>query len=208
MAASQTKWHSFVGGFRILTTRVAVVLVFGLVLVAEPAWPEGGWMDSTLHWVSMLLLAVGVMGRLWCTLFISGYKTKHLITSGPYSIVRNPLYVFSLLGGLGIAFGSGMFSIAFLVLALFGLYYPTVIVLEERKLRELHGTAFEEYCQRVPALLPRFSLYEEPEQYEIRPRFFRKAMLDGLAFFMVFPMFELIEHLQHAKVLPIWISMF
>jgi protein-S-isoprenylcysteine O-methyltransferase Ste14 len=208
MAASQTKWQAFVGGFRILTTRVAVVPLLALVLFTKPVWPEGGRVDSTLHFASMLLLATGVMGRLWCTLFISGFKTKHLITSGPYSVVRNPLYVFSLLGGLGLALGTGMFSMALLVAVLFALYYPTVIVLEEQKLRAIHGAAFDDYCQRVPSLVPRLSLYQEPENYEMRPRFFRKAMLDGLGFFMIYPLLEVIKHLHYVEKLPFWRTLF
>ena len=48
------------------------------------------------------LVGIATVGRLWCALYIAGYKTDKLITSGPYSMCRNPLYFFSLLGGIGV----------------------------------------------------------------------------------------------------------
>jgi protein-S-isoprenylcysteine O-methyltransferase Ste14 len=44
------------------------------------------------------LAAMIASHRLWCSLYISGYKNSQLITSGPYSLCRNPLYFFSFVG--------------------------------------------------------------------------------------------------------------
>jgi protein-S-isoprenylcysteine O-methyltransferase Ste14 len=205
MTNQQSWWARAVGGFRIVTSRGVVVLMAVLLLFSASQWPRNGWLFTVMTFASVILIAIGVLGRLWCTLFISGYKTKHLITAGPYSIVRNPLYFFSFIGAVGVALATGMLTFVLLVLLLFAFYYPTVIQLEEEKLRQIHGATFDEYCRRVPSILPKFSLYQEPEFYEITPRLFRKAARDSIWFFVAFSFIKLIAHL-HAlqwKWLPV-----
>ena len=52
------------------------------------------------------VLAAGVSLRLWSTLHIGGHKRQRVVMDGPYSICRNPLYLFSLLATLGVGLGS------------------------------------------------------------------------------------------------------
>ena len=51
--------------------------------------------------LGFVLVVFGSFGRIWASLYIEGNKTKNLVTSGPFSIVRNPLYFFSLIMLLG-----------------------------------------------------------------------------------------------------------
>ena len=44
-----------------------------------------------------ILVVFGCFVRIWASLYIEGNKTKNLITAGPFSMVRNPLYFFSLI---------------------------------------------------------------------------------------------------------------
>lgn len=208
MTNEKTWWTRAVGGFRILTSRGAIALLAALLLFSSHVYPEDGWVDSLLEVGGMLLILAGVFGRLWSTLFISGYKTKSLITVGPYSIVRNPLYCFSFLGAIGVAMATEMLTLVLLVALLFALYYPTVILLEEQKLRQIHGAAFDDYCRRVPSVWPKFSLYEEPEFYDFNPRLFRKAALDSIWFLLAYPIIEIIERLHEAKVLPVYFQLY
>lgn len=189
-------------GFRIVTTRVVAVFAAALLLLNESCWPKDGTLAFALKMTGIVLIVAGAFGRLWCTLFISGYKTERLITSGPYSIARNPLYLFSFIGILGIAMSTQMLTVVALVILLFAFYYPTVIVLEERKLLKLHGAVFEEYCKKVPSFIPKFSGYQEPETYAFTTRLYRKAMFDAMWFVLVYPLIGVIEHLHRAGWLP------
>ena len=63
---------------------------------AEPVFEE------ILALVGWVLVGVGVFGRIWSGSYISGSKNAKLVVDGPYSICRNPLYLFSLLAGLGV----------------------------------------------------------------------------------------------------------
>jgi len=51
--------------------------------------------------LGFIMIVFGSFGRIWASLYIEGNKTKNLITAGPFSIVRNPLYFFSLIMLLG-----------------------------------------------------------------------------------------------------------
>ncbi len=80
-----------------------------------------------------------------------------LITTGPFARVRNPLYLGNMLIYLGFALSSGAL-LPWLPLGAFVFFvvqYSLIIVLEEAKLRELFGAEYEQYCCRVPRLVPR-----------------------------------------------------
>ncbi len=87
--------------------------------------------------------------------YASGYvkKDRELTVTGPYAYTRNPLYLGSMLiaGGFAAALLSWLLAI---VLAMgFAVIYIPVIASEERFLRNAFP-AFEEYCRRVPRLIP------------------------------------------------------
>ncbi len=83
-------------------------------------------------------------------------KNEALATTGPYAYTRNPLYLGSLLIGIGFAVAARSWWVgAVLVVMFFAIYVP-VIRGEERFLREKFPE-FDEYAQRVPRMIPRFT---------------------------------------------------
>ncbi len=70
---------------------------------------------------------------------------------------RNPLYLFSLIGALGVGMASGMASMVALIALVFALYYPVVIRREQAYLQGRHGEVFSSYCKSVPSFWPQFS---------------------------------------------------
>jgi len=83
-------------------------------------------------------------------------KNELLAMSGPYSYTRNPLYLGSILIGVGFALAARNVWIWILLAALFFAIYVPVIRGEEAFLRASFPD-FESYAQRVPRLLPRRS---------------------------------------------------
>jgi protein-S-isoprenylcysteine O-methyltransferase Ste14 len=180
---------------RLLVSRLFAVAFFLVVLAMESAH-EGNLVSTMLFLVGLVLVGIATVGRLWCSLYISGHKNSELITTGPYSLSRNPLYFFSLLGFAGIGFASETVSLG-VVLALAMLAgYPPVIRREEAVLRERFGAEFEAYCARVPRFLPRLSGYVEPETYTVNPRLFRRTMLDVVWFIWFVGVLEFVEALH------------
>jgi steroid 5-alpha reductase family enzyme len=149
-----------------------------------------------LFFIGIIFVAIASLGRMWCSLYIAGYKDNKLITKGPYSICRNPLYFFSMIGvvGIGCATETFTFPIAFIVL--FAVYYPFVIKSEERRLKQHFGDEFEEYTKKVPSFFPRFSAFEEPENYVVNPIVYRKHIFSALWFIWIIGILEVIEGLQ------------
>ncbi len=88
--------------------------------------------------------------------YAAGYleKMQRLATCGPYAYTRNPLYLGSLLIGLGLVIAGGRWFLA-VAFALFFLFvYGTVMRREEAGLREQYGREFEKYAGLVPLFFP------------------------------------------------------
>lgn len=82
-------------------------------------------------------------------------KNKALATEGPYSIVRNPLYVGNFLIALGASIMSGRLLLVALCVGLFVPVYRGLVAKEEKFLLEKYEEVFEEYCRAVPRFIPR-----------------------------------------------------
>jgi protein-S-isoprenylcysteine O-methyltransferase Ste14 len=103
--------------------------------------------------VWLIAAAVRTLGKQWAfaARLVEGHK---LITAGPYSFVRNPIYTGML--GMLVATGLAMEHWRNLVVAV-GLFAVGLVIRvrsEEKLLRAAFGEEFEEYAKRVPAVLP------------------------------------------------------
>jgi protein-S-isoprenylcysteine O-methyltransferase Ste14 len=79
-----------------------------------------------------------------------------LVTEGLFQHTRNPMYVgkFFMVLGAGVASNSGYALIGITAAYLF--MYHSIVLAEEAYLRAKFGSAFDDYCRRVPRWLPRF----------------------------------------------------
>lgn len=141
---------------------------------------EGHLAAPVMFLAGAFLVGIATIGRIWCAAYIAGYKDGTLITIGPYSMCRNPLYLFNLIGVLGMGLATLSWSFTLLFVALFALIYPAVIRAEEERLRRLHGKAFDSYRREVPRFVPRLQFVMEPESYVIKPRVLRRHLGDVL----------------------------
>ena len=163
-------------------------------LSRTPKGEEG--MHETIEAVGLAMIVICIVGRAWCSLYIGGRKKAEIVDRGPYSISRNPLYVFSFIGalGMGAQTGSIILSFTFLIIA-YAVFYATVRR-EEEWLGAVFGEPYADYVARTPRFWPDFSKWRDQETLEIRPSFFLTTLSDGLAFLLVIPLFEALEHAQ------------
>jgi protein-S-isoprenylcysteine O-methyltransferase Ste14 len=193
----------------IQTLRIQVSRLFGILMAVMLCISTSGWeeqaplMAAGLFFLGTILVGLATVGRLWCSLYIAGYKTKHLVTVGPYSMSRNPLYLFSLLGAVGVGLATRTFLFPLVLLTAFILYYPFVINIDEAELTRLHESEFSAYRKAVPRFFPKISLLEEPKEYVVKPLVFRKNILDVIWFVWALGFLPVINGLQKVEVLPV-----
>jgi protein-S-isoprenylcysteine O-methyltransferase Ste14 len=179
-----------------------VVLVLGFVFVAS-RWPEGSDIHEGLESLGIGLIVVCILGRTWCTLYIGGRKNAAVVAEGPYSISRNPLYVFSFVGAAGVGAQLGSFTITLLVPVIVWAVFRIVVAHEEAHLLATLGEPYRTYFERVPRFLPRWSLWRNVESLEIRPAQVIRTFVDACVFLVAIPVAEGFECLQNSGIIPV-----
>ncbi|MGB8583325.1 MAG: isoprenylcysteine carboxylmethyltransferase family protein [Candidatus Sulfotelmatobacter sp.] len=116
-------------------------------------------------WRSIALGAILVVPGLLIRALASGHvrKNESLATSGPYAYTRNPLYLGSLLMGVGFAVAARSWWVGIALVVMFLAIYMPVIRDEEAFLRTKFPE-FDEYARRVPRLVPRLTSYSGREK--------------------------------------------
>lgn len=169
----------------------------------QSRWPVEGVLHESLEMTGLALLVACILGRIWCSAYIGGRKNYELVTIGPFSVVRNPLYVFNFVGFTGIGLLTGMATVTLAIQLLFVLYYRVVVAREEEALAAAYGAPYRAYLARVPRWLPDPRLWIEPGAIEVRPRFLYLTARDVAWIILLYPLIELIDHLQMSGSLPV-----
>lgn len=188
---------------RRLVLAVMVVAMVAALLFGQSLFPPDTPVHESIEMVGVLLIFLGIVGRLWSTLYIGGRKSAEVVTGGPYSITRNPLYLFSSVAaaGVGAQMGSIVATIGFGVLC--AAAFHIVILREEKFLSGVMGAPYKAYLASVPRFFPKLSLYKEGDTGSFKPRLLLNTLLDGLVFLVAMPVFEAIDTAQMSGVLPV-----
>lgn len=205
--ASQTPGLGSYQHMRRIVLAVLIVVLFAALLFGQSTFPPGTPVHETIEMFGVLLIFLGIVGRLWSTLYIGGRKSAEVVTGGPYSITRNPLYVFSTVAAAGVGAQIGSFSGIILFALLCAGAFHIVILREERYLKEVLGAPYQAYLAKVPRFFPNLSLYQEGDTGSFKPRLLLNTLLDGLVFLVALPAFELIDGMQQSGMLPVWFTL-
>jgi len=111
-----------------------------------------------------------VLPGLWLRGYAAGYvkKNRELTVTGPYAYTRNPLYLGSMLIAAGFALALLSWPVALALAGGFLVIYVPVIAAEERFLRA-NFPGYDEYCRRVPRLIPRLRPARHPSGEDLPP---------------------------------------
>jgi len=203
--APASRHQGWMAAWRIRITRVLLALFAASLLVTRSTWAEDAPVAAAAMMCGGLLLTgVAAAGRLWCSLYIAGRKNRTLVTEGPYSMCRNPLYLFSLLGATGAVMAAGMFTVTLGLAVLFMLCYRPVIRAEEVRLAGLFGEEFRAYCSQVPRFLPRWRLFRHGESPQVNPRVFLDHALCVIWFPAAAGLLVLLHATELSLHLPVW----
>ena len=143
------------------------LMLCAIVLLALPSVPLTLLNDRVLprdvwcFWLGAALTAAGLLFSIWArhhlgTNWSQAVTVKHdheLIVTGPYSIVRHPIYTGLLLAFIGSAIARaewrGLFAVVLVLVALW-----RKLKLEEKWMRTRFGDSYEAYSRQVAALVP------------------------------------------------------
>lgn len=214
-SAAPTRSYIEERGFH-LRGMVGAVLIGGVTIAAACSTPltaipsAARTFLAALGWASFL---AGAGVRLWSTLYIGGRKVggrreNVLTVDGPYSIVRNPLYVGSLLIGLSTALLLQSATVLAAVIAAAVHYAWKTVPAEERFLRGLCGAAtFDDYCRRTPRFIPNPRLYRSPAEVTVYVKAMRNEARRLLRLLPLPMLLTLLNELRHSTVWPAWFTL-
>src|SRR5579859_6768231 len=140
---AKTDWSKIARRIRVPLGFVFAVLYFWL---AKPTW--------RFIALGAILIVPGLLIRA----LASGHvrKNEALATSGPYAYTRNPLYLGSLLMGVGFAVAARSVWVGVALVVMFFAIYLPVIRGEEAFLRQ-RFPEFDDYARRVPRMFPKIT---------------------------------------------------
>ncbi len=192
---------------RRITLAALLALVFFVLLFGQSVFPPETVAHEAIEMTGIVLIVIGIAGRLWSTLYIGGRKSATVVTDGPYSITRNPLYVFSSIAAVGVGAQMGSITAAVGFGVACAAAFHLVILREERFLSANLGADYRAYLAAVPRFFPKPSLYREGETAGFRPSLLLVTLLDGLVFLVAMPVFEIIDAAQVSGALPVLFRM-
>jgi len=157
----------------VVGSAVFLVIAPGFIAGWVPWWISHWQVEAPFfgiqlfRYVGAALLTLGLAGLLdsFLRFALQGigtpapvFPTRHLVVSGLYRYVRNPMYVavVSAILGQGLLLGNlKLLEYGGLVFLLFHLF---VLVYEEPTMKATFGAEYESFCARVPRWIPRFQI--------------------------------------------------
>jgi protein-S-isoprenylcysteine O-methyltransferase Ste14 len=170
------------------------------------------WWELTCFAVAVLGLALRVYTVGTAPRGTSGRNTRAqkatvLNTTGPYSVVRHPLYLANYLIGLGMSLYTRTWFLPIIVSLATILYYERIAAREEAFLESRFGDAFRQWAARVPAAIPRLSGWQPaalPFSWErALGREFYAIGEVSVAFFVLDVLEDWTVH-RHLALDPVW----
>lgn len=147
-----------------------LLLAPGSVAVLVPWWisrwqvgaPFFGFAALRVGGIALIVIGLAVLLDAFARFALQGVgtpapvlPTRHLVVSGLYRYVRNPMYlaVESLIFGQALFFGSVALLIYGLLVWL--IFHSFVVFYEEPTLRKTFGSEYDAFCATVPRWIPR-----------------------------------------------------
>ena len=156
----------------IVGSAVFLVIAPGFVAGLAPWWISRWRVEAPFFGMPLfrlaggMLIALGAIGLLdsFVRFAVQGigtpapvFPTRHLVVTGLYRYVRNPMYVavVSTILGQGLILGNvTLLEYGGLVWLVFHLF---VLIYEEPTLRASFGSEYKSFCTEVPRWIPRFT---------------------------------------------------
>lgn len=151
-------------GYALFLAGLALVF-FPRVIIRRGDWAFDGFWEG----LAVSLILIGQLLRVSARGYKSeqSYSGNHLVKTGPYALVRNPMYLGIILIGSGVVLFVLHLWTLLIFAAGFFFRYKALFVKEEQWLACVFGNDYEEYCRHVPRIIPRphFFLHADVSSY-------------------------------------------
>jgi protein-S-isoprenylcysteine O-methyltransferase Ste14 len=152
--AGRTRWARFAG------VRVAIILVVLLLLRLRVLNGKAVTGDPWLQVIGLAIFLLGLALAVWARVYLgrnwgmpmSEKADPELVTTGPYSTVRHPIYSGIILAMIGTTIAVSLYWLVAVVLL--GAYFLYSAVMEERYMAGLFPDAYPRYKQSTRMLIP------------------------------------------------------
>jgi protein-S-isoprenylcysteine O-methyltransferase Ste14 len=152
--AGRTRWGQFAG------IRVGIILVLLLVLRIRAFKGHAATNNPWLEGIGLALFLLGLALAIWARLYLgrnwgmpmSQKEDPELVTAGPYSRVRHPIYSGIILAMIGTTIAVSLYWLV--AVALLGAYFLYSAVVEERSMARLFPDTYPQYKRSTKMLIP------------------------------------------------------
>jgi protein-S-isoprenylcysteine O-methyltransferase Ste14 len=130
-------------------------VVAALLFIPPKAWPS-----PLVLWSGVLVVALGELLRLWAVQHIGvisrtrSERLGPLVSTGPFRVVRNPLYIGNLGLWVGFTLSAGLLWLLPVIVLFLALEYHAIVRWEETLLDARLGQAYRDYRSQVPRWIP------------------------------------------------------
>lgn len=135
-------------------------LLASLPLIAAVFITYGETDNGRLAWtIGLLVFGLGLLGRVWAQQHLH-YRLKMAITltrTGPYALIRNPIYVSNTLMSVGLTMVSRVLWMVPITLLWCALIFSIVVREEESRVIKVFGKPYADYLREVPRWIPRIT---------------------------------------------------
>lgn len=180
---------------RMFHSRIIMLGLLATGVFFTTPWERMMGLREMTDFIGYAFIITCALGRIYASVFIGGQKNDTLITWGPYSLMRNPLYFFSLLGITGIAIMSHSIIATVIAFSTTFFLYRSLIAREEKYLEEKFGNRYLRYKYQTPSLFPSFKNYDCPQKLVFCPQFVQKAVFDAIWWFVPLAIFKGADYL-------------
>lgn len=183
---------------RVNVLRLAMLILLPVIVFVMPEMPFDGFGHEMIEGLGVLILIAGVLGRFWSILYLGGRKNAEVMQDGPFSITRNPLYLFSTVASFGIGLMLGAVSFAVLLAGVVGTILWVTARREAAFLAQEFGAEYASYAQRVPFFFPDPRLYRAAPEAVFRTAPLKRNLFDAFVFLAAIPLSELLDAFKDA----------
>ncbi|HQP10060.1 MAG TPA: isoprenylcysteine carboxylmethyltransferase family protein [Candidatus Omnitrophota bacterium] len=146
-----------------------IIIMTGFLFTFRGLYSRNPLLDDTLDFVGFMVLLAGILLRMSAR----GHKKAHsdksqkLVVTGPYTLIRNPMYLGSFLMGAGFILMVWPWWSLPIFGALFYVRFKKEVVKEEKYLAKLAKEEYEAYCARVPRIFPSLKQWRQAKINEV-----------------------------------------